>query len=394
MLQKKGNYYYIVLNVKNNETGKWIKKWIPTKTQSRREAKKIENDLLYKVDMGLLKAVPEKEVPILSIFLKNWLEICIKPPLRKPSTYENYIYVVNKVTKQLGSMKINLLTPEHIERYMNNELRHGTSHTVMRLILRVLKVAFKAAVKWKLISINPCENVVPPSPTKSPSMAADVSDIKRLLEITKEDSNPINHVIICLGALVGLRKGEMCALEWKDVDFENNILNIRHSMARRSNHLLGDKKYYKVFKYKNSSIVLDDVKTDASASSIYIPQIAMDALLSMKKWQSLNQNILKSCYMDNDLVLCFEDGRPCEPNYVYRRFKKLLIANGLPEMRVHDLRHTAATLLLIQGVDIKLVSHQLRHSDVTITQNLYQHVTDTLAQKSAIAMDKLFTNNK
>lgn len=113
----------------------------------------------------------------------------------------------------------------------------------------------------------------------------------------------------------------------------------------------------------------------------------------MKLWQDKCRFKMGPCYEDTGMVIVYETGRPPEPNLVYSIFQELQKEADLPPMRVHDLRHTAATLLLAQGVDIKLVSHQLRHSDVAITQNIYQHVTEALARKSADAMDEIFAKN-
>lgn len=392
MLQKKGKIWYVVLNYK--EGNKWKKKWISTGTPSAREAKRIEKDIEYKATEGIIKVKAEKDIPTLRAFFDQWMDVCVKPPSRKPATYENYKYVSNKICRSLGNMKVNRITPEILEKYIKEELAAGTSHTCIRLEYRVLKVALKSAVRWKLIAVNPCEAVDPPSPTPSPAKVATIDEVQQLLDITSKDSVPINHLVICLGALAGLRRGEMCALEWADVDLDANILYIRHSMSRKDNDILAGGTYYKVFHGQKSSLVMDKVKTDASAAPICIPSIVSDALHRMKLWQNKNRILLGQCYNDNDLVLCHEDGSPCEPSYIYHCFQKLLKANNFPHLRVHDLRHTAATLLLAQGVDIKLVSHQLRHSDVSITQNLYEHVTEKLARTSADAMDDLFRKAK
>lgn len=246
-------------------------------------------------------------------------------------------------------------------------------------------------MKWKLIIVNPCDAVTPPAPVKYEAHVATMEEVQKLLETAGAYAIPIREVVVCLGALCGLRRGEMCALEWKDVDMDEGSLTVRHTMARRYNKDIANGHYYKVFKgSKKTSLVIDEAKTEASAGKIYIPSLAVDALRRMYLWQQRNRMLLGMCYTDNGLILCHEDGHPCAPNWIYQEFEALLKETGLPHLRVHDLRHTAATLLLEQGVDIKLVSRQLRHSDTVITQNLYQHVTDRLARTSADAMDALF----
>lgn len=389
MLQKKGKIWYVVLNYKEN--GKWKKKWISTGEVSARAARAVEKDLEYRASAGLIKVQAEKAVATLASHFDRYLDLCVKPPSRKPSTYENYRYVRNRVCRLLGDKKLDRITSEDIDAYIKAELEAGISHTLIRLEYRVMRLAFQAAVKWKLLVVNPCDAVTPPAPVKYEAHVATMEEVQKLLETAGACAIPIREVVVCLGALCGLRRGEMCALEWKDVDMDEGSITVRHTMARRYNEDIKDGHYYKVFRgSKKTSLVIDDAKTEASAGKIYIPSLAVDALRRMYLWQQRNRMLLGMCYTDNGLVLCHEDGHPCAPNWIYQEFEELLKETGLPHLRVHDLRHTAATLLLEQGVDIKLVSRQLRHSDTVITQNLYQHVTDRLARTSADAMDALF----
>ena len=392
MLQKKGNIWYVVLNYKKG--GRWCKKWVSTRTQSLREARAVEKDLEYKASVGLIKVCAARDIPTLRQHLDKWLEVCIKPPSRKPATYENYVTVSKRVCRMLGDRKITQITTQDIDEYIKSELEHHISHTLIRTQCRILKSAFKTAISWRILSVNPMDAVTPPAATKSPSKAASVEDVHALLQTAMESDRPIDYVIIALGALCGLRRGEICGLEWNDVDLERHTLHIRHSMSRRENSTIEDGTFYRIFPGKVSSLVLDKVKTDDSEAIICIPDLAVEALRRMRTWQQRNRMLMGPCYRDRGLVCCFEDGRPCEPNWIYHALQRLLKSAGLPHMRVHDLRHTAATLLLLQGVDIKLVSHQLRHANVATTQNIYQHVTDQLARRSADAMDQLFSKEE
>lgn len=392
MLQKKGNIYYVVINYKKGD--RWTKKWISTRTSNLREARLIEKETEYKAAVGLIKVQAEGDIPTLRGFLDEWLETCIKPPRRKPATYENYVLVARHVCDFLGDRKINRITARDFDEYIHSEMKRGISATFIRTQCRILKGAFSTAMGWQMIAVNPLASVTLPAPTKPPSKAASIEDVQALLTYTAENGRPADYVIVTLGALCGLRRGEICGLEWKDVDLEKHILHIRHSMSRRDNKTLEDGAFYRVFPGERSSLILDKVKTDESEAPIYIPDLAVEALERMRLWQQRNKIMLGCCYHDHGLVCCFEDGRPCEPNWIYNEFQRILKAAGLPHMRVHDLRHTAATLLLLQGVDIKLVSHQLRHANVATTQNIYQHVTDQLAKRSASAMDELFSPGK
>ena len=391
MLQIKKGIYYVVVNYKEGD--RWKKKWISTRTDKLREARAMEKEIEYKAANGMMQIRAGKRTPTVREFLNEWLETCIKPPSRKPATYESYRAIVRMFSEFAGNTKIDKLSSADIDAYIRHRLKAGNSHTFVRIQFRTLRSAFNTAARWKLLAQNPCANVTQPVATKTPRHVATIEEVQKLLNIAAARECPIAYVIVTLGALCGLRRGEICGLEWKDVELDRGLLHIRHSMSRRENETLKDGKFYRVFPGEKSSLVLDSAKTIDSQDDIYIPGVAIDALKKMKLWQDKCRFKMGPCYEDTGMVIVYETGRPPEPNLVYSIFQELRQEADLPPMRVHDLRHTAATLLLAQGVDIKLVSHQLRHSDVAITQNIYQHVTEALARKSADAMDEIFAKN-
>ena len=391
MLQERNGIYFVVLNYK--EGSKWKKKWISTGTGRYRDAKAIEKKIMSDAAAGILPVRSKASTPTLREFLFRWLDVCIKPPSRKPATYESYLRIAKTVSDFMGDTKIDRLDSSDIDAYMKARLKAGTSHTTVRIEFRTLRSALNTARRWKLLVINPCTDATQPAAEKNRARVADVADVQKLLAAAAAENNPMMYVVVTLGALCGLRRGEICGLEWKDVDFDRSLLHIRHSLSRRENSTIEDGTYYRIFPGTKSSLVLDHTKTLDSESDIFIPPIAVDALRRMYAWRNKNRLALGPCFKDSGLVTSHEDGRPAEPNWIYTSFIKFLDKLGLPRMRVHDLRHTAATILLMQGVDIKLVSRQLRHSDITITQNTYQHVTEALAKKSAAAMDELFPAN-
>ena len=392
MLQVKKGIYYVVVNYKEGD--KWKKKWISTRTDKLREARAIEKEIEYKAANGMMQIRAGKRTPTVREFLNEWLETCIKPPSRKPATYESYRLVARLFSEFAGNTKIDKLSSADMDAYIRHQLKAGNSHTFVRIQFRTLRSAFNTARRWKLLMFNPCEGVTQPVATKTPRHVATIEEVQKLLNIAAGRECPIMYVVITLGALCGLRRGEICGLEWIDVDLDRGILHIRHSMSRRENETLKDGKFYRVFPGEKSSLVLDSAKTLDSQDDIYIPGVAIEDLRRMKLWQDKNRLMMGPCYEDTGMVITYATGHPPEPNLIYTMFQEILKEANLPHMRVHDLRHTAATLLLAQGVDIKLVSHQLRHSDVSVTQNIYQHVTEALARKSADAMDEIFNQKR
>jgi integrase len=171
-----------------------------------------------------------------------------------------------------------------------------------------------------------------------------------------------------------MRRGEVFALHWQDVDLEAASLRVRRSLARRT----GD------------GFVFNEPKSKKSRRQIVLTKTAVDALRRHRRSQALERWAAGESWEDMDLVFANQVGRPIEPqNFVDRNFKPLLDAASLPRIRFHDLRHTAASLLLEQGVHPKIVSEMLGHSQIAITLDLYSHVTPTMQQGAADALDRL-----
>ena len=200
-----------------------------------------------------------------------------------------------------------------------------------------------------------------------------------------------------LGIFCGLRRGEIAGLRWQDVDFNESTLHIRHSLLRIPISDLARLDYPYIKRSINSALVLDTVKTEASENSIIVPQHVTSFLRHVKHQYDTNRMRFGPHFHNTQFVMANEIGDPYDPNWYRKTLHKLIQSyndshpesSPIPLIRVHDLRHTAATILLENDVDIKLVSHQLRHSDTGITQNLYQHVTERLESKIANTLDSL-----
>lgn len=390
MLSKKGNLWYIVIKYKDGL--KWKNRWIPTGERSKRDAKKKENDIEFMSSHGMLSIQKASNTPTLEQHIDRWLELCVKPPERAAATYEQYNYIKKLICQKMGSIRIDKITPEQLQQFMTDESA-VRSKCVSRLEYRVLNIALKKAIDWKRIPMNPLASVHPPAPKKSIGKAQSITEVSRLIEASRNEHIILQGAIL-LGDLCGLRRGEMCGLRWQDWDAPK--LHIRHSLSRHNLDTIKNKKYELILPSKRgkTALVLGDTKNDASDNDIIVPDIVNNWLNQMKLWQNKQRLRLGPCYHNYGFILSWEDGRPANPNWVYQAFERLLRKLGMPHYRVHDMRHTAATLLLQENVDIKIVSHQLRHSNVATTQDIYQHVINDIAKQPAQAMDKLFKNTK
>ena len=182
--------------------------------------------------------------------------------------------------------------------------------------------------------------------------------------------------------LTGLRRGELLGLRWQDVDLETGVLHVRQILERVPNPQGTGKKTVLVFL---------DPKTEHSRRTVALPAECIIALRQHRARQAEEKLRLGAGYGDRGLVFAQEDGRPIDPRTMNRYFTQALKRSGLPAIRLHDARHTYATWMLQTGVPMKVVSDQLGHSSITMTADVYSHVTREVAQQAAATLDAAFT---
>jgi integrase len=191
--------------------------------------------------------------------------------------------------------------------------------------------------------------------------------VKSLLEAATMDRF---HALYVLAVATGLRQGELLGLRWEDVDFGGAMLRVRFALHELDGHLS-----------------LDEPKTAKSKRPVDLPEVAVTALREHR------ERMLSEGH-PHGLVFCDTDGGPVRrPNLIRRSFLPLLKTAGLPRIRFHDLRHTAATLLLLQGVHPKVVQERLGHSQISVTLDTYSHVLPSMGKEAAARLDAFFGNS-
>ena len=397
MIVKKKNVYYVVYKYKTLN-GEWKKKWERAGT-SKREAEKLERKLMAERDEGAPVAT-KNSTPTLSAFFYQFLDTCIKPPLRALGTYDNYRFCFCRIEPKIGNIRLDKLQAIHFSAAYKELLDEKVSVTTVRMIHRILRAALNKACQWQLLQNNPILYADVPKATPSPAHALEKEHFISLLKWS--ETRPIqDRLIISLGLLCGLRNAEICGLRWQDYDEHNNRLYIRHNMMRREMDGIDKSLYEFVCPCgKGKYLILGDVKTDASRNFIVPPDYVVSILADAKRYYDEQKKIFRESFRDFNFILHDGTGLPKSNNAVYHTVQKLVETHNLahpelqiPHIRAHDMRHTAATILLEEHVDVKYVSRQLRHSSVSITQNIYQHVTQRMSDFSAKAMDKIISEN-
>jgi integrase len=268
----------------------------------------------------------------------------------------------------LGRIMLTKLTAQHLQLLYAKKLEEGLTTTTVHHLHSIVHKALSNAMRLGLIQRNVCDLIDPPR-MRHHEMTTLSEEQARLLLTTA--SGKRLEALYVLALATGMRQGELLALRWRDVDLDGSTLRVRATLQRTE-----------------AGFVFAEPKTAQSRRRIALSRTVVDALRQHKIRQLEERLAAVNVWEDHDLVFPNVIGKPLEAGNVLRRsFWPLLRRAGLPRMRFHDLRHTAATLLLGRGINPKIVSEMLGHSNVSITLTIYSHVTPHMQQQAADAMD-------
>ena len=299
-------------------------------------------------------------------FLQQWLE-AHKAAVR-PRTWTRYEeYVRRHAIPAIGQVALSKLTPQRLQQLYADRLQVGLSPSTVHHLHAVLRTALAQAERWELVARNVATLVDPPRLERHEMRTLSPEEARVLLETVRGERLEVLYV---LALSTGMRQGELLGLRWRDVNLESGTLQVRQAL-----HATRD------------GYIFSEPKTHRSRRLIQLGQRAVGALRRHRVAQAAERLRVGSAWKDNDLVFANEIGRPMDPSNLLKRFRRLLEDAGLPRLRFHDLRHTAATLLLGEGVHPKVVSDLLGHAQIGITLDLYSHVTPTMQQAAADALD-------
>jgi integrase len=371
-IRKRGEKSWaIVLDIGRDENGKRRQKWHSVRG-IKKEAEAEMSRLLNEMNTG---AYVEPARMSVRDYLDKWLADYAKHNVAG-KTYERYDEIVrNYLAPELGSTMLPKLKPLHIQSFYSKLLASGrrdgkgglSAQTVLHCH-RVLNAALKQAVRWQLLARNPAEAVQPPRPERTEMRALDEAETATLLRLL---SGTRLYPPVLLAATTGLRRGEILALRWEDLDFEKRTLRVAQSLEQTKDGL----------RFKAP-------KTHRSRRLLALPAIAADALKAHKVAQAKERLALGRLYQDHGLVCPRQDGTPWPPDMLSTAFAAFVArSDALPHVRFHDLRHTHATQLLRAGVHPKVVSERLGHSAIGITLDTYSHVLPGMQEDAVSLVD-------
>jgi integrase len=315
----------------------------------------------------------------LGAFLDDWLLRSLKPRA-KARAFESFSTITRlHIKPMLGSVPLHKLTPQHISRLLHDKSTAGLSPQTVSNIKTVLRSALGQALKWSLVSRNSAALVDAPRIIRKQVVPFDAEQAGRLLEAAKGSRY---EAVYELALMLGMRRGELLGLRWADVDLDGRTLRVSQSLQRLATGSDG--------KGRKTALLATEVKTDGSRRTIMLPDSIVRALRAHKARQAQERLVAGSSWQDHGLVFTSRNGRATEPITLHRDYKAVLEKAGLPTtMRFHDCRHSAASLLLAQGVPPKMIAELLGHSRIGITMDLYGHILPAMRRNTADAMDRI-----
>ncbi|HEY33141.1 MAG TPA: site-specific integrase [Dehalococcoidia bacterium] len=374
-IRKRGkNSYSLVISLgKDAATGKYKYHWESVQG-TKKDAEKHLAEVLYQLDTGTY-IKPGKTT--LGEYLEKWLSDYVWPSLA-PKTAEGYEHIIRRhLIPSLGNMPLAQLKPENLQRYYSEKLSNGRcdgkgalSPRTVRHHHVTLHDALESAVKWGLLSRNPADGVSPPRYQRPEWNTLSEDDIHTLLETAI--STPY-YALFHTAIYSGMRRSELLALRWSDID----LLLCQIYITRTLHHL------------RDGNIIFKAPKTTKGRRMIALSPTAVSVLREHKEKQELDRTMLGIPLRDDDLVFSDLEGKPLLPDTVTHAWIKLVRRTNLRGIRLHDARHSHASLMLKAGIHPKIVQERLGHSSIALTLDTYSHVAPGLQEAAAESFDKI-----
>lgn len=365
-IKKRGDSYSIRVSCGYDTNGKHKEQamtWKPEPGMTKRQIEKELNRQAVMFEESVNHGFKTSAMKFQD-FAEEWFEEYAKLNLRS-TTYERMRQLTHRVYPAIGHLRMDKITARQLQGFVNSLAKEGANEKTgkplasktIRHNLSFISDVFSYAVKMDLLSDNPCRKVtIPKGEVKEKPI---YSQEEMALLLTRISGEPTKYrAFFFLIAYSGFRRSEMLGLEWKDVDFEHNVITIK----RTSNYTAGRGTY------------TDTTKTKKSQRSLKFPQSVMDLLREYKAEQDEERIKLGTKWQDYDRLFVKWDGRPMNNNTPYFWLKEFCEENNFRFCDIHSLRHFYASALINEGVDAATVSGALGHSTITTTTSIYCHV--------------------
>lgn len=401
-IRKRGkNSYQITVSCGYDINGK---KLIETKTirrppgitdkQWEKELQKIALEFEMQVEKG---EYYEPSKITVADFIDKWLEEHGKN-LEIKTLYRYQGMLNGRIKEALGHLKLDQVKPLHLLDFYNNlqedgiredGKKGGLSNKTIQHYHRLLSVMFNDAVRWGMMKENPCSRVSPPKVERKEMHYLDEEGISKLMQCLKKE-NIKYQTIIELFLVTGCRRGEIAALQWENVDLDKGIIYIKQAAVYTP----------------SAGIVVKPPKTPSSIRKIKLPVTTIELLKNYRKywlsekikvgdlWQKDEKEKQSDAWKDPEWVFATWDGYIMHPDSFTDIFKKFIRKHNLPDIRLHDLRHTAATLLINAGLNVRAVAQRLGHANANVTLGIYTHALQSADETAANVIEEYINSQK
>jgi integrase len=362
--------WYGAITLGVNARGRPNRKTVSAKT--RTEVVKKLNLIQRQVDDGL--PFPDTALTVKQL-LDRWFEDILKRTVTL-STSSNYRSIaVHHLIPNLGSRRLNDLTVAEVDRLWARKLEEGMSTSSVRRMRYVLSQAISQAIRWGVVNRNVAQLSRAPRIVRQEGRTLTPEQARMFLASLK--GNRL-EMLFTLMLVTGLRRGEALGLQWKDFDEDKGVLLVRRQLKR-----------------EGGRIVVSDTKTSKSRRAVNLPSQLLELLQFHRLRQSEDRDIAGHAWVRTDFIFTTAYGTPFDPRNMLRDFKRACLDAGLGAWHLHELRHSAASLMLAKGVKLQVVSEVLGHSSIRMTADVYGHILEPDRQAAADAMgEALWTDAK
>lgn len=339
----------------------------------RKDAEALETKKKREIDMGIFV---ESSRLTVNEYLDRWLAVAAKPRLRA-RTFDDYAaYLDRYIRPMIGSRQLLKIKPLDIQAIYTSMTNDGLSARTVRYAQSILASALKQAVKWQILHVNPASMADLPKIQRKEMSVLSGEDCAAFLAAAKGDKW---EIVFSLAISTGMRPEEYLGLQWKDIDLSKGLVTIQRAL---------------VWNRKGGGWSLEEPKTAKSRRSIPLSASVVRDLTIHRKSQLQERLKLGPAYQNFDFVFASEIGTPIlTSNLTRRHFKPILKKADLPTtIRLYDLRHTCATLLLLANTSPKVVAERLGHTTIVLTLDTYSHVLPSMQRDASDVLEKmLFT---
>lgn len=349
-----------------DENGKPLKKQF--QAQKRNEAVNKAKEFIESIKSGK-RTVKESGISF-GKWILDWMELYKKPPALKKSTWHNYMqWIKAHVIPTIGDIPLAELTTDDIQQVYRNMLDKGLATASVQKVRNIINGSLKKALETGMLKSNPNQATETPKVKNKKACPLMDDEFDRFIDAIYAEEPRWTAVFLTLIG-TGIRIGELLALEWRDIDFDERTIDINKGMSR-----IG------------SRFEILDPKTYKANRNIPMPQSVADALWELR-------NLRKTIKIDkSDIVFVTKNNTHTGYTTVRKKFNQLREKVGIPHATIHDLRHTFATRLLEQGESLKVVQELLGHADIRTTGNIYSHVSAKVKRDAVDKLDTLLTSN-